>query len=98
MTKYISIDRTRIATNREIMEEGLDGPLIPPICIEWDINDQPSILYAFGVSIQGPCRVVYRPHHLEPGDPQAHAWVQVADGVPLTYTLDSDRTKTWRRL
>lgn len=75
MKKYISIDRDRIAENRN--HEGHEAPVI---CVEFE-GDLISKFYN-EVIIQGPSTVKYVPDHKEE-DPNSKAWIEVEDGVTI---------------
>lgn len=94
-TKYISVERLHVADNRVYKEErdGLGMPIEPEAmkpCIFIEFADGTDPITAHRVAILGPSEVVYRPHNFEPGDPNAHVWIETEAPVAFTGEFDGD--------
>lgn len=94
--KYISIDRGRVALNRERLTrashwsggattdvEGalLKGPVQLAPVICVELGSGEPALYFDRVHIKGESTVVYEPDHDEAGDPHAKAWIETTVGL-----------------
>lgn len=94
--KYISVERSNVADNREYKElvesQGMeiDGRDMKPV-IFIEFADGRAPITAHSVEIKGESEVVYHPHNFEPGDPNAHVWVQTRSVVWYATEYGGDR-------
>lgn len=79
--KYISVERANIAVNKEVMDRhGAPSELLPPLCVEMGDTNSPegleTVLTCYELLFTVPPILRYEPHNFEPGDPNAHVWLE----------------------
>lgn len=84
--KYISVERANIAANKEVLDkQGPLSSLLPVICIEMDNGEElETVLTCYDVLFTAPPVLRYDAHNFEPGDPNAHVWLETDS--PIWYS------------